>query len=95
MSNKDRCKLSDIDIRIRNLFPTQMWKNNETICTIRFFGGFECFNTRSYHNYETWSEGYEITTGERFGNIRVEAEDLDDAIALLEKKVRELENSKG
>lgn len=52
------------------------------------------FNTRTYHNYETWSEGYEIITGERFGNIKVEAEDLDDAIALLEKKVSELESLK-
>jgi hypothetical protein len=92
MSNKSWEKLSDIDRRLQRLFPTIMWDNNETICTIRLFGGFELFNTRPYHNYETWSSGYEITTGERYGNIRVVAEDLDDAIGLLEEKLIEKEN---
>lgn len=87
MSNKDWDKISKIDQRIRRLFPTEMWRDNETICTIRFFGGFEFFNTRSYHNYETWSEGYEITSGERFGSIKVTAEDLDDAVRLMEIEI--------
>ena len=85
MSNKRN--ISDIDRRIRHLFPTQMWDNDEVICTIEFFGGFEYFNSRPYHNYENWSEGYRIKTGDRFGNIEVSAEDLDDAITALEDKI--------
>lgn len=79
MSDKDWKKLWEIDRQIRTIHPTQMWNNNETICTIRFFGGFELFNTRPYHNYESWSEGWEITSGD--GKVRVVAEDLDDAVA--------------
>lgn len=94
MSNKDWDKISKIDQRIRKMFPTAMWDNNETICTVRFFGGFEIFNTRRYHNYENWSEGYEITSGERFGSIRVTAEDLDDAISKLEVALEKWRDSK-
>jgi hypothetical protein len=97
MSRKDRSKLSDIDRRLRNLFPTEMWGNNETICTIRLFGGFEIFNGGiPYHNYENWASGYQIITGDRYGNIKVSAEDLDDAVTLLEielKKWREKNES--
>jgi hypothetical protein len=92
MSNKDWNKLSDIDQKLRRLFPTKMWDNNETICTIRMFGGFEFFNSRPYHNYETWSSGYEITTGDGYGNIKVVAEDLDDALTELENKLKEFKN---
>lgn len=87
MSNKDWNKISKIDQRIRGMFGNRMWDNNETICTIRYFGDFELFNTRPYHNYETWSSGYEIVTGERYGSIRVKAEDLDDAISKLEEEL--------
>ena len=86
MSNKDWKKLSDIDKRIRTIYPTRMWGNNETICTIRFFGGFELFNTRPYHNYETWSEGSEITSGDE--KIKVTSEDLDDAMSLFEEAIK-------
>jgi hypothetical protein len=92
MSNKPWERLSDIDVRLRLLFPTTMWSDNETIVTIRMFGGFEYFNSRPYHNYENWSSGYEITTSDRYGNIRVIAEDLDDAITKLEKEMEKLRN---
>lgn len=88
MSNKPYSELSDIDKRLRALFPTEMWENDETIVTIRMFGGFELFNTRPYHNYENWSKGYEITTGKRYGNIQVYAEDLDDAVTELEREMK-------
>ena len=89
MSNKPMNVLYETDRRLRKLFPTQMWNgNNETIVTIRMFGGFELFNTRPYHNYENWSEGYEITVGERYGGIKVTAEDLDDAIDKLEAALK-------
>lgn len=90
MSNKAFDKLNELDRRLRQIFGLEMWDNNETLCTIRLFGGFELFNTRSYHNYETWSNGWEITTGKRYGNITVSSEDLDDAVALLEKEIQKL-----
>jgi hypothetical protein len=80
-------RLREIDQRLRKLFPTEMWVNNETIVTIRMFGGFEIFNSYPYHNYENWASGYEITTGERYGNLKVTAENLDEAILKLEKEV--------
>lgn len=92
MSNKKYEKLSDIDKRLRKLFPTEMWSDNEIICSIEMIGGFEFFNSRSYHNYENWSSGYKITTGERYGKIVVIEEDLDDAITKLEKKMLEFKN---
>lgn len=91
MSNKSFDKLNDLDRRLRRCFGLEMWSNGETLCTIRLFGGFEIFNTRPYHNYETWANGYEITTGERYGNISVSSEDLDDAITLLEKAIQKIE----
>jgi hypothetical protein len=48
--------------------------------------GFELFNTRQYHNYETWSDGYIIRDGE----VIVTAEDLDDAIRLYRISRKEL-----
>jgi len=94
MSNKPFERLSDIDKRLRRLFPTQMWENGEVICTIEMFGGFEFFNTRPYHNYENWSSGYCIRTGDRYGNIEVSAEDLDDAVTKLEQKMKEVKDDK-
>ncbi len=87
MPNKKWDQLTCIDRKLRRLFPTQMWKNDEIIVTIEMFGGFEFFNTRPYHNYENWSAGYRIKTGDRYGNIVVTAEDLDDALRLLEKEL--------
>lgn len=83
MPNKTLSALNEIDRELRMMFPTQMWDNGETIVNIRLYGGFEVFNTRPYHNYETWSSGYELTTGPRYGNLKVEAEDLDDAVRAL------------
>jgi hypothetical protein len=50
--------------------------------TIELFTGFEIFNTRPYHNYETWSDGYRITGRHKDDHsviLRVEREDLDTA----------------
>lgn len=87
MPDKEWNKLWLLDQKLRQWFPTQMWDDNETIVTITMFGGFELFNTRAYHNYENWSSGYRITTGKRYGEFTVEAEDLDDAIRKLEEKM--------
>jgi hypothetical protein len=88
MPNKDWNKLWPTDDFLRRLFGTRMWKDNETICTIRMFGGFEFFNTRPYHNYETWSDGYEVSSP--LYDIKVTAEDLDDALRIFQRKVFDL-----
>lgn len=88
MSNKSWERLWECDRRLQRMFPTEMW-GNEIICKIEMIGGFELFNTRPYHNYETWSSGYRITTGNRYGSLIVEAEDLDDAIRMMEAKLQE------
>ena len=90
MSDKSFEELCETDRRIRRLFPTEMWNNGEVICIIKFFGGFELFNTRPYHNYETWSEGYSISAGDRYKNVSVEAEDLDDAVTKFETLIKDL-----
>lgn len=86
MSNKTLDKINILDKELRQLFPTRMWDNNQTICTIRMFGGFEFFNTRPYHNYETWSEGYEVTSP-IYPSIKVTSEDLDDAIMKFKEAI--------
>ena len=92
MTNKGFNLITCVDKKLRRLFPTQMWKDHEIIVTIEMFGGFEFFNTRPYHNYENWSSGYRVTAGERYGNISVTAEDLDEALNLLENKLIATQN---
>ncbi len=58
-----------------------------TRCTIEIISGFEKFNTRPYHNYENWGQGYRITDKET--GLKVEREDLDDALNLFEAKMKE------
>lgn len=85
MSNK--AKIWDADKAIRTACPVGMEQGVKL--TIEYFCGFELFNTRPYHNYETWSSGYRVSGPvgpigyEHFDTQQVttEAEDLDDAIA--------------
>ena len=89
MSNKPHDKLNPLDQLIRKTLRLGM--DHGTFLKIEFIYGFELFNTRSYHNYETWSGGYRVTD-ERNGII-VEREDLDDAVlewSVLMEKEREL-----
>jgi len=81
MSDKPFKKLNLIDQQLRKLFPVGMFDGVQV--KIEKICGFELFNTRNYHNYETWSDGYQITAG----GIVVSAEDLDDAINKLEKEL--------
>lgn len=84
MSNKSWDKINPIDKQIRMLSPNVGMTNKciEPQVIITLIRGFELFNTRNYHNYETWSDGYRIellnSDGEIF--LRVEEEDLDDAL---------------
>lgn len=88
MSNKAWNKLNPLDQQIRRALPTGM--NDGVHLTIEFFSGFELFNTRPYHNYETWSSGYRVSDG----TIKVEAEDLDDAIQLFVAKLTKMKEEK-
>jgi len=78
MSNKELNQLNILDRKLREYFQPFMNGKTESVVKIELINGFEIFNTRPYHNYETWSNGYRITH-EKSG-IQFEAEDLDDAI---------------
>jgi hypothetical protein len=81
MSDKAFGKLNEIDQAIRRELPTGM--NNGVHLTIEFFSGFEIFNTRRYHNYETWSDGYRVKDDQGY---EAQGEDLDQAIAAWVKQ---------
>lgn len=48
-----------------------------TVMVIEFISGFELFNTRPYHSYETWAQGWRV----HGLGVFVEREDLAEAIA--------------
>lgn len=73
MSDKPWKSLNELDRVIQRAARCGM--DVGTIVTIEFISGFELFNTRPYHNYETWSQGYRVTGR----GVTVEREDLDDA----------------
>jgi len=86
MSDKPFAKLNAIDAQIRRCFPDGFGPGDDGIhVTIEFFSGFEKFNTRPYHNYEAWSDGYRITGK----GVTVESEDLDDAVTAFCDKLKE------
>jgi hypothetical protein len=77
MSNKGIGSLNSIDRDLRRAYPVGM--RDGVDCVIRKITGFEKFNTRPYHNYETWSDGYEACDGVVFAS----GEDLDECVAAL------------
>lgn len=83
MSNKAWDKINPLDRLIQTTLKLGM--DSGTFLKIEYIYGFEMFNTRPYHNYETWSGGYRVTD-ERAG-IVVESEDLDDALLLWKKQL--------
>lgn len=78
MSDKNWNQLNELDRKIRTHFPTGMGTGNRKV-VIEFINGFELFNTRPYHNLETFSDGYRLTDTET--GVEYSAEDLDDAIS--------------
>lgn len=82
MSNKEFSSLNPLDKQLRALFPVEINRNIHTQLIIKKICGFELFNTRPYHNYETWSDGY---VAEIDGKEICKSEDLDDLIAMLER----------
>ena len=77
MSNKRFALLNEIDRKLRTHFPVGMDTPKIRI-TIELLNGFEIFNTRPYHNLETWSDGYLLTDTET--GVKYSDEDLDDAV---------------
>jgi hypothetical protein len=84
MSDKPFDKLNIIDQQIRRTLRLGDQPNG-TYLTIEFIHGFELFNTRPYHNYETWSQGYRVTDptviDDKGRPLVVEQEDLHAAMA--------------
>jgi hypothetical protein len=81
MPNKRWAHLDPADQRLRRLYaPRGFNPVNGTQVVIRKHDGFELFNNRAYHNYETWSDGYEICDGQ----FVVSFEDLDECLTRLE-----------
>ena len=87
MSNKGWEKIWEADKLIRTLKPPRITGYKEVLLKIEFICGFELFNTRPYHNYEDWGQGYRISDEDTV----IEAEDLDDALMLF-KKAKEKKN---
>jgi len=88
VSNKSFDELNDIDRKLRQAFPAGMCDSTIVQLKIEKICGFELFNTRQYHNYETWSDGWRISKDD----IVVEAEDLDDAVDKFLIKQNEKKN---
>lgn len=76
MSDKPRERLNPIDRALRQAVPVCGFCSGTVQLTIEKVCGFEKFNTRPYHNYETWADGWRVTDG----TVTVEREDLDDAV---------------
>ena len=81
MSNKPLNQLNELDRLLRQTVPIGQRGSGGMAgavvdVTIEKLCSFELFNTRPYHNYETWSDGYRVTGR---GVVHA-AEDLDDAI---------------
>jgi hypothetical protein len=92
MSNKKIESLNIIDRELRKCYPVGMSDATETKVIIELINGFELFNTRPYHNHETWSDGYRITDTKT--GLKYEAEDLDDAIfGFIEKMKKQKEQN--
>lgn len=84
MPNKEWKKLNPLDQLIQRTLRLGM-NDKATYLTVEYIYGFELFNTRPYHNYETWSGGWRIT--DKRNDIKVEREDLDDAVMAWAKQV--------
>lgn len=58
MSNKQHCNLDKSDLTLRMSSGVGMEDGVKQV--ILRICGFELFNTRPYHNYENWSDGYRV-----------------------------------
>jgi hypothetical protein len=95
MPNKSLDKLMVADRWIRKLSPNKGMGSGPQI-QITLIRGFELFNTRPYHNYEDWSDGYEIKAFDDNKNVivSVRREDLDEALQDLETQLSKIKNER-
>lgn len=77
--NKARDKLNSIDRALRDRQSVEMEKGTKTV--ILRIVGFELFNNRPYHNYETWSDGYNV-----IGKIDGSALNADELVEAVTAK---------
>ena len=84
MSDKKWSMLNPLDRELRQACVDGP-KTEGVQVTIEKVCGFELFNTRPYHNYETWGSGYRVM-GQ---GITVSREDLDDAVLDWTRRVKE------
>ena len=88
--NKAPHELNPLDLKLRRLFSIGEFAGTKV--TIELVNGFELFNTRRYHNYETWSDGYYAYFDK--GGVRyfVNAEDLDECVEAISQKLSSIAN---
>ena len=82
MSDKPFKALNVLDQELRRTNGVGMEEGTKLI--IKRICGFELFNTRPYHNYETWSDGYSI-----IGRLPVQAMGREEATRVLFDHVTE------
>lgn len=85
---KSHDHLNPLDLKLKRAFPYGM--RSSTDVEIHLKCGFELFNTRPYHNYETWSSGYYAI---KDGKVIASAEDLDilvDRIVAWKEKQKDV-----
>jgi len=90
---RDFEQITKDDLAIRRMFPakpTNTPSHKTVLAIIEVIGGFELFNTYAYHNYESWGQGYRVTSQ----GVSVESEYLDDAIELWGIKFNENKEKK-
>jgi len=94
MDGKGFGELNELDQRLKRAFRTGMMSRARV--TIQLTTAFEQFNTRAFHNYETWSSGYhalihedDAPEGVEEWERRVEAEDLDVLVERIESKLND------
>jgi len=64
VSDKPHASLDPLDRRLRDALPPPSGFTHSSASGVQLridkVCGFELFNTRPYHNHETWSDGYEV-----------------------------------
>lgn len=94
MSDKPYARLHSIDKTIRTLRGLAGWGMADgTPVVVKLVYGFELFNTRPYHNYENWSDGYLVEVYRPDDSAipwaASRAEDLDTALEIALKVCNE------
>ena len=77
MLSKTPHKLSELDRVVP--WIQRLGMSDGTFLKLEYVYGFEKFNTRPYHNYETWAGGWRVTDTKH--KISFEEEELEKAVA--------------